>query len=183
MGDVLVLVEGQTEETVVRDVIAPHLEARGVFARPVVLATKRMASGGKFRGGATSWAQMRDDLRRLLRDTHLDGVTTMWDLYGLPVDVPGVSTAHDPDARRRAEAIEEAIAADLGDTRLRPYIQLHEFEALVLADPTGLARRAESPVLVGRVKAVVQQAGGPELVNDGPRTHRRSASWSGGLTM
>jgi hypothetical protein len=35
----------------------------------------------------------------------------------------------------RVATIEKAFAEDLGDPRFIPYLQLHEFEALLLADP------------------------------------------------
>lgn len=66
---VLILVEGQTEETVVREVIAPHLETLGCYqTQAVILETKRAASGLKYRGGVRTWAKVDGDLRRLLRD-------------------------------------------------------------------------------------------------------------------
>src|SRR6185436_9487197 len=43
-----VLVEGQTEETFIRDVLAPHLASREVYLTPVLAATKRIKSGLKF---------------------------------------------------------------------------------------------------------------------------------------
>ena len=50
----LILVEGQTEETFVRDVLIAHLASFEVHATPVILKTKRVKAGGVFRGGVTS---------------------------------------------------------------------------------------------------------------------------------
>jgi hypothetical protein len=49
----LILVEGQTEEAFVRDVLTPHLAGFAVYPVPVLLKTKRVKAGGAFRGGVT----------------------------------------------------------------------------------------------------------------------------------
>jgi hypothetical protein len=49
MKRVLILVEGQTEETFVRDVLAPHFLARNVALTPKLLVTRRVKSGGHFK--------------------------------------------------------------------------------------------------------------------------------------
>jgi hypothetical protein len=86
-----VLVEGQTEETFVRDVLTAHLAAFDVHPNPVLLKTKRVKSGGAFRGGVTSTEQVIGDVRRLLGDKGAAAVTTMIDYYALPDDFPGMS--------------------------------------------------------------------------------------------
>ncbi|MBA2497704.1 MAG: DUF4276 family protein [Acidimicrobiia bacterium] len=85
-----VLVEGQTEEVFVRDVLAPHLQEFGTFTTAIIVATKRVRAGGKCRGGVTSWTQVERQLRLLLGDSDVVGVTTMLDLYGLPSGWPGL---------------------------------------------------------------------------------------------
>jgi hypothetical protein len=45
---ILVLVEGQTEETFVREVLRQHLASLDLYVTPVVVATKRVKSGLKF---------------------------------------------------------------------------------------------------------------------------------------
>lgn len=69
MSRVLVVAEGQTEETFVRDVLAPHLFAFGVFLDAKLATTKRVKSGPHFKGGIVSYAKLKDDIRRLLGDT------------------------------------------------------------------------------------------------------------------
>jgi hypothetical protein len=50
MKRLLVVVEGQTEEAFVRDVLTSHLAAFAVHPTAVLLKTKRVKSGGAFRG-------------------------------------------------------------------------------------------------------------------------------------
>lgn len=66
MKRLLVLVEGQTEEAFVRDVLTAHLSAFEIYPTAVLLKTKRVKSGGAFRGGVTSTEQVLGDIQRLL---------------------------------------------------------------------------------------------------------------------
>jgi hypothetical protein len=133
---VLVLVEGQTEETFVRDVLAKHLQAFGVYMIAVLVSTKRVKSGRKFKGGISQYGKVRHELSLLLRDRSAVAVTTMIDYYGLPRDFPGFSTLPvDSSCYQRVNHLERALAVDLGDPRLLPYLSLHEFEALLFASP------------------------------------------------
>lgn len=77
MRKVLVSVEGQTEETFIREVLSRHLAGYGVHLIPVVLSTKRVKQGNKFRGGLVSYEQARGELVHLLRDSSAAAVTTM----------------------------------------------------------------------------------------------------------
>jgi hypothetical protein len=76
---VLISVEGQPEEAFVGDPLARHLLSFEVSVQPVILATKRMASGAKFRGGVSGWTKIESELRRLVADGDAM-VTTMYDL-------------------------------------------------------------------------------------------------------
>ena len=58
-----VLVEGQTEETVLRDLLQPHLEAAGWYVSHSLIKTKRPASGPAHKGGITNWRQAERDIR------------------------------------------------------------------------------------------------------------------------
>jgi DNA-binding transcriptional regulator YdaS (Cro superfamily) len=180
MTRVLISVEGSTEEAFCRDVLGPHLAEFDVYATAVTLTTKRTASGAKFTGGVAGWDQIRLDLTDLLRDSSAAAVTTMYDLYGLPRDVSAFasSTRHGPTDR--ASQIENAIATKIGQPRLRPYLQLHEFESLVFAAEEVAARRAGLPAVKVMIQKAVAAAGGPELVNDHPNTapsKRLQATW------
>ena len=60
----------------------------------------------------------------------------MFDLYALPADFPGYAEARrEVDPYGKVRILEDALGNDIADRRFIPYIQLHEFEALILADP------------------------------------------------
>lgn len=171
MKRVYVLVEGQTEETFVRDVLAPHLLAFEVALNPVVAATRRVKSGRKFRGGVTSYRKLRRDLVRLLGDTGASGVTTMIDYYGLPRDFPGFTDLPPGDSYRRVSHLQSALGADVGDPRFFPYLSLHELEALLLVSPQEIEARLSDRGVAEKLTGVVQGMSSPEQVNDGKQTH------------
>ncbi len=169
------LVEGQTEETFVKRSLAPWLAERGVYANPTLLWTKRLASGGGYRGGVSSWAQIRKSLDPLLADGDA-WVTTLLDFYGLPEDVPGVA---EPTVRGspadRAEAVQQAIAqALLPAPRFVPFLALHEFEAWVFAGPSVAASHFGQPALEAAITAESAGCGGPEAINQGVDTHPKA---------
>jgi hypothetical protein len=168
-----VLVEGQTEEIFVKSMLAPHLANRGVFSVVIVVATSREVSGLKHRGGGR-WLHWQKDLRRLTVQQG-SGVrfTSMFDLYGLPADFPELDRHGSlVDTKQRAAQLETAMAAAVNDWRFIPYLQRHEFEALVLAALDQLTsildKNAEREAVV-----MLQQSIGrlqPEEVNDGAET-------------
>ena len=103
-----------------------------------------------------------------------DGVrfTTMFDLYQLPNDFPGYEDAAlHADPYLRVEALEDALANDISDPRLIPYIQLHEFEALLLSDPGKLKSQFDgSADAIARLATMAARFPSPEHINDGSTT-------------
>lgn len=167
MKRVHVLVEGQTEETFVRQLLAPHLSPLGIHLIPTLLITKRVKTGPSFRGGVTSYAKVRRHLKRLLGDSNVAVVTTMIDFYGLPKDFPGLAAARQRPASKRAKHLEEALQRDLLDRRLIPYFSLHEFEALLFVAPEEIERALTQRGLGRRLA----HPAAPEEINDGEETH------------
>jgi Domain of unknown function (DUF4276) len=134
MKRVLVLVEGQTEEAFVNQLLAPALESHGLCLIPIVLVTKR-TSQGHFKGGVTTYSKVRNDLVRLFGDTGATAVTTMLDYYRLPSDFPGVSTRSASDALSNVLHVESAWKATFpSERRFLPYLWMHEFEAAMFVD-------------------------------------------------
>jgi hypothetical protein len=124
-----ITVEGPTERKFAEDVLQPHLALRSLDVRPRVVITNRKL--GK-RGGIMDYSRIRDDLLRLMKEDrdHNAVFTTMVDLYALPKEFPGWKEAKQMSrAQDRVSLLETAFQSEMGDPRLLPYIQLHEFEA------------------------------------------------------
>ena len=170
------IVEGQTEKSFVDQVLMPYLAERSsVYGGARCVETrKKKGSEPKESGGFRSYAKPRGDIIKWMNEDRRGDArfTTMFDLYGLPDDFPGYATPEAiPDPRARAVAVQEAMLDDIGGWRLLPYIQVHEFEALVLADPEQLASQHLEDK--AGVKRLVEMAAGfesPELINGGAET-------------
>jgi hypothetical protein len=170
MRQVHVLVEGATEERLVAQVFQPELSRRGVWLTPVTVKTRRAAGQPHNKGGVSKWSKIEREVRTLLRNSGIDVVTTMFDLYGLPSDTPGLGDAPAGDPYTRVRHVEKTIAQTIGERRFLPFLALHETEAWVLAAAQELSELVVSPRLADVLRSVVSAAGGPELVNDGPDT-------------
>ncbi len=174
MIEVLVVGEGQTEETFVRDVLAPEFEALDISIQPRLIET---SPGAK--GGALTEGRVLKYLRNTLRERGDTYVTTLFDLYGLRSDVPGVETARtEIDPLRRCLRIEEALndaAVEISGCRADRFfshIQPYEFEALLFSDVSrfGEAHGDWKPY-VRALDLARAGADTPEHINDGAETH------------
>lgn len=172
MKRVHVLVEGQTEETFVRDVLGPHLLSFQIGLHVTIISTKKIKAGGKFRGGITSYSQVHREVRNLLNDTGAVAVTTMIDYYGLPEDFPGrASLPRGGSCYQRVAHLEGAFRDDVSHRRFLPYLSLHEFESLLLVLPEEIGKALPGPSLLALLAADMTGFASPEEVNDGPTTH------------
>lgn len=166
----LILVEGQTEERFVKDVLYPHFEPLGLVVIPTILTTKIVKIGKNFKGGVTNYAKLRGDLVKLLRDGSAL-VTTLIDYYGLPDDTPGMSDRPPPSpSRDRVMHVERAMRLEVGSPgHFLPFLALHEFEALLFVDHQITAGVIPAPEKAGELLAI---AGGlePEEINEHSET-------------
>ena len=174
MTRLYVLVEGPTEEAFVKSVLAPHLLGRGVWVYTIIVETSREDFGRKRRGGGR-WKHWLSDLKRLTGEQSGANArfTTMFDLYGLPEDFPGLEQhGSDKDTKRRADNLCSSMAQVVNDHRLIPHLQRHEFEALVLAGLEVLATLLEDETDLAGIRSLrtVLQHSAPEDINDGATT-------------
>jgi len=165
-----VTTEGQTERKFAEEVLVPHLANYNIEVKARVVLTNRKL--GK-RGGIMDYDKIRGDLHRLMLEDQGGEArfTTMIDLYALPNAFPGWAEArmqtHPPD---RIAVLENSLGADIEDQRFLPYIQLHEFEALLYCDLSQLQKRitGSEPGLTKLTKEVKNIP--PEEINDGTIT-------------
>jgi hypothetical protein len=168
-------VEGQTEQTFADAVLKPHLAQYGVYLMGAVLVHVGRKKGKTFRGGVLTYKPFRLGLENLLKQHDRPGVwfSSMVDLYALPKNFPGWDDAEKlrSDPRGRVAKLEETLAADLADARFIPYIQLHEFEALLFASPKDFGLYyPDKADAVAALQAVTDAHASPELIDDGKTT-------------
>lgn len=164
-------VEGQTEAAFVTNLLAPHLAGFDVHAVQTTVSTGRTADGRKAKGGSINIDRVANELRKLL-GSYRDGyVTSLYDFYGFA----------DKQSGETVERLEARIAATLGTPRnLIPYVQIYEFEGLLLSDPAIVAGYFDAACMESAIRLAVARAGSPENVNDSPETapSKRLEAWT-----
>ncbi|MGZ3383964.1 MAG: DUF4276 family protein [Isosphaeraceae bacterium] len=180
MARLFILVEGETEETFVNELLAPHLYGKGfesVSAR--LMGNARLRA---HRGGVRGWTEVRTEIVRHLRTDAALFVTTMVDYYGLPSDPkktkawPGRYESTHLEYANKAPLVESALSAEieaeLGDARrFIPFVVMHEFEALLFSDCARFANGIGRGNLAERFQAIRDEFNSPEEINDSPLTH------------
>jgi len=178
MFRLLIHVEGETEETFVNELLAPHLYNYGylqVSARIVGNARQRNR-----RGGIRAWSAVRKDIINHLKEDTACIATTMVDYYGLPQSSdrawPGRKEAGTLPFEQKATTVENAllidICSELGDNfkRFIPFVIIHEFEGLLFADCRAFSQAIEMPEIEEQLQAIRNQFASPEEINDSPLT-------------
>lgn len=176
MNELVVIVEGETEQTFVRDQLAAHLALHNTTAWPVLSGRNRN------HGGVKKWEVARKDIIRTLGEGRY--CSTMFDYYAMPKDWPGRTDAVTESWEKRANIVEGMILEDIAKSMgssfdpkyFVPYVQLHEFEALAFADIDVLASvlaplgNYSEPVIAEQLRTILTMAVYPEAINDGYET-------------
>lgn len=171
MKYVHVLVEGQTEETFVRDVINPYLEDRDVFLIAKIVTTKYVKIGKDFKGGISKYNKIRNDIQRLLGDSSISAVTTMIDYYGLPNDFPGKGPLQKMDCYSKVHFLESQFLNDISNRKFIPFLVLHEFETYLFTSPENVANVFPKDKIKDKLVQINNQFTTPEEIDEGKDTH------------
>lgn len=166
MTRVYLLVEGQTEEAFVRELLVPHYARLGLYLTAIIVST----SPG-YKGGVVSYAKIKSQLQRLCRQDADAHVSTLFDLYALPQDFPGKTDAGYPakgSGYQKAAFLEARLAQDIGQANFIPNLMVHEFEALLFAQPGKFAEWVDSYKTVISLGNQAQKYTTPEDINDSP---------------
>ena len=172
MSRVIAVAEGQTEQGFVRDVLAPFLTPRNVYM------TARLVGKPGHKGGDCRYERAKRDILLLLRQEADTVVTTMFDFYALPDSWPGRAEAKTAPFSNKADLVEKAvkedIASELGTSfdksRFLPYIQMHEFEALLFSEPATICAVLRSSQSEKVAQSIRDPFNNPEEINDGSTT-------------
>ena len=172
MSEVYIVVEGQTEQSFIRDVLAPYLAPQGLYLIPSIIGTP----GHK--GGVIKFERAKHDIGLFLKQRPDTYVSTMFDYFRIDPAWPGY--AHNEktlkqgvklSAGEKAQGLEletekqiiDSFSPQQAEQRFIPYISMHEFEALlfshadILADKTGIALET--------IQAIIAQYDNPEEIN------------------
>ncbi len=172
MTRVHVIVEGQTEESFIKNLLATKMWPRELYLTAILLGVP----GHK--GGRPKYVRLKRDVVTQLKQDKTAYCTTMLDFYGLGQDFPGMSLPESASSREKVRHLEQAMRHDIcaqipelrPEVRFVPYIQLHEYESLLFSDPAALARALNQPELLPIFQAVRSACATPEDINDAPGT-------------
>lgn len=167
MSRIYLLVEGQTEEAFVGELLTPHYARMGLYITPIIVST---SPGHK--GGVVSYAKIKPQIIRLCRQDVQANVSTLFDLYALPTDFPGKADAGYPangSGVQKADYLESRLMQDINEANFLPNLLVHEFEALLFTAPQKFAEWTENDAVVTKLLASVQ-GHAPEEINDSPQT-------------
>lgn len=171
MSKVIAVVEGPTEQTFVREVLAPWLWNN---SRVELVASPAGKPGKK---GGNSYGKVKKDIINHLKNPHFTVVTTFFDFYGMPPRWPGRTEARTKAHANKPLTVEKAIRDDIGTdvgeeliSRLMPYIQMHEFEALLFSETSALPEVMRKESTKQQLDDIKEDFSTPEEINDSPET-------------
>ncbi len=176
MNEVIVIVEGQSEQSFLKSVLAPYLGEQSCFIRAQLIGT----SGHK--GGGVSFERFSKDVGNALKQRSDTNISSMIDYFRLDNSWPGMgelkratSSGRTLDKIFVCGTLEKYTVSklkvmfpqyDVG-SRVLPYFSMHEFEALLFSDILKL-----SEGLRGNVQDLQRVLdsfdGDPELINTDP---------------
>lgn len=132
-AEVVVLVEGPTEQRFVKHVLGPNMANRGVYLTPIILDKP----GEK--GGDVKFVRAKKDIGRHLKQRGNTWVTLLVDYYGIKPDWPGYGDSkQQTDHTKKAAIMNQATAEQVQGlfpgqnqgSRFIPYVSMYETEAL-----------------------------------------------------
>lgn len=171
MKRLVIIVEGETEEGFVHQVLVPYLNSIGMYNFVQCFKLKHS------HGGIAKYSHLKQDILNVIYEKDAE-VSTMIDYYRLPSDFPCFTQSQlIPNKKERVALLERGIREDIEASQgrrfenLHPYIQLHEFESLVFSSMKGVDDLFEpNEYNRKRFEAVINKFPNPEDINNSPHT-------------
>ena len=150
---VAVSVEGETEEEFVNEVLAVHVMGRNIHLQPVLL------------GGDVTVERLALDMADLYWS--YDFVTSLVDFYGFRDK--GNATIEELEQRIHTVVVAR-INRSFDESRVFPYVQLHEFEGLLFSDVNAFTWLGVSDETLDNLRHIRSHFATPEDINDNVHT-------------
>ncbi|ABQ06721.1 MULTISPECIES: DUF4276 family protein [Flavobacterium] len=172
MKRVHIIVEGQTEVRVFYSILVPYIQSKVENVYIEITPIKHSA------GGIVKYSKLLPELRNHLADKEKI-VTTFFDYYGLleKHNFPKYKEAKIDQTNSKVGVVlmEDGLKDDLASQGIStknfiPYIQLHEFEALLFSSDEGFEFQYDNPRVLRDLKAISPRYQTPEDINDSPVT-------------
>ena len=157
-----VVAEGQTELLFVNQVLAKRLWQLHIDTRAALIGRGRGRQGG----GRVSVVRLAETMSGLYWS--FDVVTSLVDFYGF--ERKGSATVDELEVKIR-DRVHKNIRRDWDERKVLPYVQRHEFEALLFTDVAAFRSIGVDEVTIRRLQDIRSQFDTPEDIND----HRNTA--------
>lgn len=170
MKRLVVVVEGDTEKEFVTKILSPYLYSKGLLGVDCFKIKHT-------RGGLTKYQHLKTDLINCLYENNVI-VTTLIDFYALPNDFPKYEDSKKIiNKADRLTFLEKSVVEDLEKEKMRPfsnllpYIQLHEFEALIFSSIDAIKKLySNEDAKFSELEQIIAKYPNPEDINDSPQT-------------
>lgn len=159
------IVEGYTEREFVNKTLRPYFNYKGIYdVRAVEITTSK---GHK--GGLAKYTHLKRDIDNFLKSESEIIVTTFIDFFRIPSSMPRYTEMlSEPTIDRKIAKLEQGMAEDIDDRRFVPYIQKHEFEALLFSAKGGFELMYDDHRITNQLCSVVDEFENPEEINSRP---------------
>lgn len=172
MKRLFIVVEGETEERFLRRVLYTPFIIQGIHIEAQQWLTNRKLGVS---GGGNNFDLIENHLRRLMSRYQNDKavfISVMIDLYAFPKQG---NTIYDADVEKlklgknKALLLQKKLGERIAYRNFIPYVQLHEYEALLLSKPDALAIFYTDKA--NEIKALKAEINGmkPEEINETPQ--------------
>jgi hypothetical protein len=166
----IIIVEGGTEQEFVNKILLPYFYSKGIFD----VSTFQIKHS---KGGLSKYNHLKTDILNCIYQSNTV-ITTLIDFYGLPSDFPEFNQIKNIEEKNeKVEFLEKAIKKDLENTQNQkfenfiPYIQLHEFEALIFSSKESIYNNFEEyKINKPEIEKIFTEFQNPEEINDNPNT-------------
>lgn len=161
MKRIIIVVEGQTEQEFVKQCIAPYMLAN----YGIISVTARLIGKPGHKGGDVRFSRLKTDLTLLLHEPNVV-VSTFIDFFKLANDFPnaeGCQKYH--RSEDRIACIEQGLTEAIAVPAFIPYIQRHEFEALLFASGKGFEKYFKASTCL-KLNEIIHTYPNPEDINN-----------------
>lgn len=166
MKRLIIIAEGQTEEEFINKSLMPYFLGKGIYA---VSAIKIQTSRGH-KGGFVHYSHLRNDLIQKLSESNVI-VSTLVDFFKIPTSVPSYQEMSKfSNIDDKIDLLLKGMRDDINNRRFVPYIQKHEFEALLFSSNIGFEEMYDNPKIFQATKSIIDKYDNPEDINNHPNT-------------
>lgn len=165
MKRLIIICEGETEQEFCKDVLCPYFIVKNIHIQAPMIK--------KSNGGIVKWNGLKKQIEKHIKQDSEAIITTLIDFYGIkPIHAyPNYEEAARSN-REKVQNIENGMKESI-DTAIRhhfiPYIQLHEFEALIFCSLDVIRNNfKEEEANFAEIESVINSFPNPEDINNNP---------------